>query len=427
MTPLDLLDQSKRCSACMQFRVLALEAAPFARESTTGSQEVQPLQKSPGRLPGALSVHDISDPLVKNILSEPSYRQIMEEIECYDVATGIDLAEVHAGRTTPVFFGSASNNFGVEHLLRGFLEYSKEPLPRKAGDTVIPLEGPPFSAFVFKIQTNMNPQHRDRMVFARVCSGRFVRDMTAWNTRNGREVRISNSHNLFGRERETADEAYAGDIIGFVTNADFRIGDTISSDPGLRYNEIPRFAPECFAYIQSVSSSGYKSFRKGLDHLLAEDIVQSFFLKNHASNLPLLGAVGPLQFEVLQYRLRDEYGVESNLEMKPWSVTRWLGDARGTDNPDISLPQSCVQGADDRGRPVFLFPDIWSMQYFRATIRLSSTIRRRIQPSRTKRAGGTGTAPLALNRHRPALFRRAVQNGEISRSRSMISGSTEIV
>nr|MBP7604889.1 peptide chain release factor 3 [Spirochaetota bacterium] len=249
-------------------------------------------------------------------------------------------------------------------LLDRFLEYSREPLPRGSNGSMIPIEGPPFSAFVFKIQTNMNPQHRDRMVFARVCSGKFERDMTVWNTRSRREVRISNSHSMFGRERETADEAYAGDIIGFVTNADFRIGDTLSTDPELRYNEIPRFAPECFAYVQNVSSSSYKSFRKGLDHLLAEDIVQSFFLKNHQGNLPLLGAVGPLQFEVLQYRLKDEYGVDSNLEMKPWSVTRWLGDAEGTNGGSLSLPHGCAEGADDRGRPVILFSDIWSMQYF---------------------------------------------------------------
>ncbi|MCU0845711.1 MAG: peptide chain release factor 3 [Spirochaetes bacterium] len=368
MPPLDLLDQIEK--------VLGMHACPVSWPLESGvffkgvydriGREVHLYEKVPGGAYKApVSVHDLSDPLVKDLLPEPSYGQIMEEIEMLDVAHGgFDLTEVHGGRTTPVFFGSASNNFGVEHLLKGFLEYSKEPLPRKAGDVTIPLEGPPFSAFVFKIQTNMNPQHRDRMVFARVCSGRFFRDMTVFNTRSGKEVRISNSHNMFGRERETANEAFAGDIIGYVTNADFRIGDTLSSDPGLRYNEIPRFAPECFAYIQNVSSSGYKSFRKGLDHLLAEDIVQSFFLKNHPGNLPLLGAVGPLQFEVLQYRLRDEYGVESSLEMKPWGVTRWLGDEQATDNPDISLPHGCAQGTDDRGRPVILFPDVWSMQYF---------------------------------------------------------------
>ncbi|HMB19509.1 MAG TPA: peptide chain release factor 3, partial [Spirochaetota bacterium] len=296
---------------------------------------------------------------------EQVYDGIAEELELLDGAhAGFNLQDVHDGKTTPVFFGSAVSNFGVELLLKGFLEFSTRPLPRSVGEGIIPLEGPTFSAFVFKIQTNMNPQHRDRMVFARICSGRFYRDMTVFNTRYGREVRIAYSHSLFGQGREIANEAYAGDIIGFITNADFQIGDTISSDPALCYNEIPRFAPECFAYVQNKSISSYKSFRKGLDHLLAEDIVQSFVLEDHGSNLPLLGAVGPLQFEVLQYRLRDEYSVETSLEMKQWNVLRWLDDTSDHKASELELPYDCVYGRDDRGRPVLLFTSEWSMEYF---------------------------------------------------------------
>ncbi len=211
----------------------------------------------------------------------------------------------------------------------------------------------------------MNPQHRDRMVFARVCSGKFIRDMTVYNTRSGKEVRISNSHSIFGRDREISNEAYPGDIIGFITNADFRIGDTISSDPSLCFNEIPRFAPECFAYIQSASFSNYKSFRKGLDHLLAEDIVQTFYPRDSGNNLPLLGAVGPLQFDVLQYRLNDEYGVETNLDIKQWSVLRWLDTNAENDFSRMYLPSDCRHGKDERGRPVIFFKELWTMQYFK--------------------------------------------------------------
>ncbi|PKL35599.1 MAG: peptide chain release factor 3 [Spirochaetae bacterium HGW-Spirochaetae-1] len=368
LPPLELLDQIEK--------VLGMHACPVCWPLENGAffkgvydritREVHLFEKVPGGAYKApVSVHDITDPFVKGILSESSYNEIMEELEMLDGAQkALEINEVHAGKTTPVFFGSAANNFGVEMLLKGFLEYSNEPLPRKAGNEIIPLDGPAFSAFVFKIQTNMNPQHRDRMVFARICSGRFFRDMTVYNTRNNKEVRISNSHNVFGRERETANEAFAGDIIGFVTNADFRIGDTLSSDPEITFNEIPRFAPECFAYIRNVSSSSYKSFRKGIEHLLAEDIVQSFFLKSHAGNIPLLGAVGPLQFDVLQYRLKDEYGVDSNLEMKQWTVMRWIGDADATDTADLQLPYNSAEGTDDRGRPVLLFNNTWSMQYF---------------------------------------------------------------
>ena len=320
-----------------------------------------------GSYKAPVSVHGITDPVVKQALSESSYREIIEEIELLDNAHGgFERSEVLSGKTTPVFFGSAANNFGVELFLDWFLDHSVHPMPRKAGDSAVPLEGPVFSAFIFKIQTNMNPQHRDRMVFARVCSGKFTRDMTAYNTRNGKEVRISNSHSIFGREREISNEAYPGDIIGFITNSDFRIGDTISSDPSLCFNEIPRFAPECFAYIQNTSISSYKSFRKGLEHLLAEDIVQSFYPKDSGRNLPLLGAVGPLQFDVLQYRLRDEYGVETNLDMKQWSRTALAGYyCRRNIFLKCIFLLILTMGRTKGGDRLYFFKEIWTMQYFR--------------------------------------------------------------
>ena len=368
LAPLELIDQLEKVLNIHAYPVCwPLESGPFFKGIYDRlEKQVHLYERVPGgayRAP--VSVHGMEDPAVKNILSETVYKEILEEIEMLDMAQGdLDDGEVLAGHTTPVFFGSAANNFGVELFLNWFLDNSMPPTPRKADDRIIPLEGPDFSAFVFKIQTNMNPQHRDRMVFARICSGKFERDMTAWNTRSGREVRISNSHNVFGRERETVNTAFAGDIIGFITNADFRIGDTLSSDPELVYREIPRFAPECFAYINNTSISAYKSFRKGIDHLLAEDIVQSFTVKNGLSNLPLLGAIGPLQFEVLQYRLRDEYGVDSNLEMKSWSVLRWLDGSIVSNDSDLYLPNGSSAGNDDKGRPVVFFRDNWSMQYF---------------------------------------------------------------
>jgi len=368
LPPLELIDQIEDVLNMHAYPVCwPLESGPFFKgvfDRLEGKAHL--FEKVPaGASRAPVSMHDISDPKVKSVLGEQVYDGIAEELELLDGAhAGFNLQDVHDGKTTPVFFGSAVSNFGVELLLKGFLEFSTRPLPRSVGEGIIPLEGPTFSAFVFKIQTNMNPQHRDRMVFARICSGRFYRDMTVFNTRYGREVRIAYSHSLFGQGREIANEAYAGDIIGFITNADFQIGDTISSDPALCYNEIPRFAPECFAYVQNKSISSYKSFRKGLDHLLAEDIVQSFVLEDHGSNLPLLGAVGPLQFEVLQYRLRDEYSVETSLEMKQWNVLRWLDDTSDHKASELELPYDCVYGRDDRGRPVLLFTSEWSMEYF---------------------------------------------------------------
>lgn len=366
LPPLELIDQIEKVLGIITWPVCwPLESGPFFKGIYDRLRsKVYLYERVPGGAYKApVSVHGMHDDAVKNILNEKVYAEIMEEIEMLDASAGtLEPDDVLAGIITPVFFGSAANNFGVELFLNWFLDNSPPPLPRRSGGGIVALDAPVFSAFVFKIQTNMNPQHRDRMVFARVCSGVFYRDMTAWNTRSGREARISNSHNFFGRERTTLDTAYPGDIIGFVTNFDFRVGDTISSDPDLVFKEIPRFAPECFAYISNISTSAYKAFRKGLEQLLAEDIVQMFTLKESSGNLPLLGAIGPLQFEVLQYRLRDEYGVETNLESKPWSLLRWIKS--GDNGPGLYLPNGCAGGFDDKERPVIFFRDNWAMQYF---------------------------------------------------------------
>lgn len=365
--PLELLDQLEK--------VLHLHAFPVNWPLGDGpdfkgvydrmKRQVHLFERVPGGSYAApVSVHNIADPFVKDTLSEPIYENVAEELALLDGAhDGFDIKAVLAGQTTPVFFGSATNNFGVEFLLKGFLKFSDEPAPRTARNGVVPLDNPLFSALVFKVQTNMNPLHRDRVVFARVCSGRFYRDMTVYHARSQREIRLSDSYNLFGREREVINEAYPGDIIGFVTKLDYRIGDTISTDPNLVLEGIPRFAPECFGFLNYSSAASYKSFRKGLAHLLAEDIVQSFFLENSRHTTPLLGAVGPLQFEVLQYRLRDEYRTESRMEMMPWKILRWLGpSAQSQDLP--RLPQGAALAMDDENRAVMLFPDAWSFRYF---------------------------------------------------------------
>jgi peptide chain release factor 3 len=160
------------------------------------------------------------------------------------------------------------------------------------------------------------------------------------------------------------DEAYPGDILCFVTNTPFRIGDTISSNPDIVYDEIPRFAPECFAYLHNVTASSYKSFRKGFDHLLAEDITQIFRVDGHSRNLPLLGAVGPLQFEVFQYRLKDEYGAESRLEMMSWVALRWLESPVEESELKKNLPYGAAIGMDELNRKVLLFQNAWSMQNY---------------------------------------------------------------
>src|SRR5207253_3761219 len=230
------------------------------------------------------------------------------------------------------------NNFGVQLLLDSFLALAPRPRARVADGRLIVPEEPGFSGFVFKIQANMVPKHGYRLSFVRVCSGRFERDMTVVHTRTGRKVRLSSSHKLFGRERETVDQAFPGDVVGLVGHSDFRIGDTLAEDCSLVYDEIPRFTPECFAWLHSPSTAQFKRFREGLEQLLQEGVVQSFQLKDSSQRVPLLGAVGPLQFEVVQYRMHTEYGAESRLEQAPWKILRWVTTENGIPLDDSSLP-----------------------------------------------------------------------------------------
>lgn len=305
------------------------------------------------------AVHDPVDPFIAQCLDTMSYARFIEETSLLDaIVPPFDRAAVLSGSMTPVFFGSASNNFGVQLLLDGFLAHSPAPLARRGAQGMVSPDDPAFSGFVFKIQGNMDPRHRDRVAFMRVCSGRFVRDMTAFHSGTGKRVKLSNSHKLFGRDREVVEEARAGDIVGLVGHPEFMIGDTLGEDPRIVYNEIPRFPPECFAFIHNPSPAKYKPFRKGLEQLLLEGIVQSFALKNGTL---LLAAVGPLQFEVVQFRLESEYGALSRLEVAPWKLVRWLNGPLST---EVILHAGVLPASDAEGNPVLLFRDDWSLQYF---------------------------------------------------------------
>lgn len=315
----------------------------------------------------AVKIGDFSDPAFQKMIEETVYNTTKEELDLLDsVHETFDHDEVLKGHTTPVFFGSASNNFGVQLLLDGFIKYAPPPAPRKSEKGVIAVDDKNFSGFIFKIQTNMDPNHRDRIAFMRVCSGKFTRDMDAIHTRTGKKVRLSGSHTLFGQNREIVDEGYAGDILGFVAKQDFNLGDTISEDPGIVFHEIPRFAPECFGYITNPQPGKYKPFRKGMDSLLTENIVQTFKVKDAFANQgPLLGAVGPLQFEVLQYRLQSEYGAESTLERKPWEILRWAVTDKTQEELKSILPFGSEVAQDDRDNLVLLFTSKWSLENFK--------------------------------------------------------------
>jgi peptide chain release factor 3 len=314
-----------------------------------------------------VAVRDVEDELVRETMDPGVYRRVCEELSLLEGAgSSFDLAAVQAGTLTPVFFGSAANNFGVQLLMDRFLELAPTPAPRKyAGGIVQPIEKG-FSGFVFKIQANMNPKHRDRVAFIRIVSGTFERDMMVINTRTGKRIRLSNSQRLFAKERETIDTAFAGDVVGIVGNHDFLMGDTLAERPDIHFDEIPRFAPECFAFLHNTSSAKFKRFREGLEQLLKEGLAQPFELPGSHQYVPLLGAVGPLQFEVLKYRLESEYGAECQVEMTNWRVVRWMippgGVVEGAKTVRPDVPSGSKLAMDAFGAFAVLLPDAWAVK-----------------------------------------------------------------
>ncbi|SFF26356.1 bacterial peptide chain release factor 3 (bRF-3) [Fontimonas thermophila] len=261
------------------------------------------------------------------------YKVLLDEIELLQMAgTGFDLDAYRAARLTPVFFGSAINNFGVRELLDGFTEWAPPPQPRNAlvpggARAVQPTEAA-FSGFVFKIQANMDPKHRDRVAFLRVCSGVYRKGMLLHSVRLNAPVRIANALTFMASERETIEEAYPGDIIGLHNHGTIAIGDSFSEGEALRFTGIPNFAPELFRRVVLKDPLKAKQLNKGLDQLSEEGATQVY--RPLANNDIILGAVGVLQFDVVQYRLKDEYGVDAVFEPVPVHTARWVScdDAR---------------------------------------------------------------------------------------------------
>jgi peptide chain release factor 3 len=291
----------------------------------------------------------------------------LEEIEMLAGAgEAFDEEDVLRGLITPVFFGSGMSNFGVQLLLDYFVKHGAPPQPRVSSQGPVAPTHPEFSGFVFKVQANMNPRHRDRLTFVRVCSGVFRKDMVVGDPETGKPIRLSHPQKLFGQDRESLDVAYPGDIVGLVSHKAFRIGDTLSTNPAIRYDEIPRFPPEAFAYVRNTGAAKQKQLREGLEQLLQEGVIQSFELVGDFQTAPLLGAVGQLQFEVVAYRLQSEYGAEPRLEPAPFTQVRWFapGVARETLEA-LRLGTGVKLARDMRGQFVALFPDPWAVDYFR--------------------------------------------------------------
>jgi len=371
--PLELLDELES--------VLGLQCSPVIWPLGNGpefrgvfdrrSQQVHMFERVPGGAYQApVKVASLEDPLVKAKLHESTHTEVCEQLAMLDGAGhAFDLAKVRAGQQTPVYFGSAVNNFGIQLLLDGFLKDSVAPQARhnaKLEDhRILEVSNPEFSGFIFKIQANMDPKHRDRLAFMRVCTGKFERDMTVIHQRTGKTVRLSSSHKLFGQERETVDVAYPGDVIGLVGHDSFGIGDTLTTDRSILFNEIPLFAPEVFTYISNPTPADAKKFRAGLEQLLQEGVVQSFSARSAPAGSNLLAAVGPLQFEVVQYRLESEYNAASRLDPTPWTVMRWVTPQISAEDTRNFIVASGVSfGTDKFGQTVMFFPNEWTMRYF---------------------------------------------------------------
>ena len=309
------------------------------------------------------TIIDIGDIRLEELLLDKDlYYELKNDIELLDgVGEEMDLAAIHNGQMTPVFFGSAMTNFGVELFLKYFLDYALKPGSYSSTEGDIPPTYPEFSGFVFKLQANMDPKHRDRVAFIRVCTGKFEKDMTVVHARTGRNIRLSRPQKLFAQERVSINNAYPGDVIGLNNPGMFAIGDTIYTGKKLEYEGIPYFSPELFASLRNPNPSKFKQFQKGVSELREEGAVQIMYSLDEAKRDPILASVGQLQLEVVQFRLQNEYGVETILEVLPYSIARWVdGGWEALEKVGRNFNTTTVKDIEER--PVLLFRNEWNCQ-----------------------------------------------------------------
>ena len=289
--------------------------------------------------------------------------RLSEENELLDVAgDAFDLSRVRAGELTPLFFGSAMNNFGVESFLQYFLEYSVPPGPRISEDEFIEPESEDFSGFIFKIQANMNPAHRDRIAFLRVCSGIFEKGMTVRQAGSGKDIKLAQPQSFMADAREGVETAYPGDIIGLFDPGVFHLGDTLYTGKPAKFEPIPMFAPEHFARLAALDSIKRKQFVKGVTQLAEEGAIQTFKRLNASGEEFVVGVVGMLQFDVLRHRLLGEYGAEVRMEPLAFRHVRWIIKTP-VDVERLKLTSTTVVALDRRERHVLLFENDWSLRW----------------------------------------------------------------
>ncbi len=311
---------------------------------------------------------ELGDAKMDELIGEANHKNLMDDVELLDGAGDeLDLDAIAAGRLSPVFFGSALTNFGVEPFLREFLRLAPTPRPYTnslTGEEVDPMRQD-FSGFVFKIQANMDKNHRDRIAFVRICSGKFERGMEAFHMQGGKKMKLATGTSLMADDRAIVDEAYAGDIVGLFDPGIFSIGDTICAGKDrVQFPEIPMFAPEMFARISQVNTLKRKQFVKGMEELAQEGAVQVFRVPGFGMESVIVGVVGVLQFEVLEQRLKTEYNVEVRREALPYREVRWVANKPGEIDVDkLNLTRDTLRVEDMRGRKLLLFTTPWNVNW----------------------------------------------------------------
>ncbi|KAH8960263.1 hypothetical protein BDL97_06G123300 [Sphagnum fallax] len=317
--------------------------------------------KKHGSQEASVRVLPWGDPSLEDIIDRDLFQQLQEEIELLEELTPpLDMSKIYSGDLSPVYFGSAMNNFGVELFLESFLGYAVQPGSHKSDVGEVEPEYPHFTGFVFKLQANMDPKHRDKVAFVRVCSGQFTKGMKVQVARNGKTLTLTRPQKMFAQDRTTMETGYAGDVIGLNNPNAFCIGDTVYCGPRRTFPGIPSFSPELFSYMRNPNPSKYKQFLKGITELLGEGAVQVLYSVDTGRTDPILAAVGQLQFEVVQYRMQSEYGVETQLEPLSFSVARWVtGGWPALEK--VGRIYNCATVKDQWGRPVLLFRNEWNV------------------------------------------------------------------
>ena len=300
---------------------------------------------------------------IRELLGKPAHDQLVHDVALLDEAGHpFDESEVLAERLTPVFFGSALTNFGVEPFLREFLELAPGPTARESSLGLVVPTDPSFTGFVFKIQANMDPKHRDRIAFVRVCSGKFEAGMQVKHVRSGKMMRLASPQQFMARERSAVEEAWPGDVIGVMDRGTLRIGDTLSANGDLEFANIPRFAPEHFARAIPKDPMRRKQFDTGLRELTEEGAAQVFFAESEAGPTPIVGAVGMLQFDVMQFRLEHEYGAPVKFERITYRYPRWVTGPEAAIER-VASGRGRMRLYDARGNSMILFEDEWNLRW----------------------------------------------------------------